>query len=274
MIVYKVNYFFTFQEITEEGSPTLSHHACVVVQHRYLVIIGGWDGKARVSDVHVFDTESRRWMHPQTSGFPTGAGLSSHTATLLDNGDILIIGREGSLRMQRRSGNAFLLTGDITSRHMKYTEHVIGVSSRSGHTVHVSHSTMYTIGGRSDQLIELHSGSKVTNICPTPLTKLVESVSKISPMKKPPGGRKHHISVAGKGCIFIHGGETFDGRSREPVSDIILMTLKPYVQYYKIEASPVGRAGHVCGVSHDKIIIHGGIGEKNVVTSDTFQLVV
>lgn len=42
-------------------------------------------------------------------------GLSSHTATLLANGDVLLIGREGSLRMQRRSGQAYLLRGDLKS---------------------------------------------------------------------------------------------------------------------------------------------------------------
>lgn len=72
---------------------------------------GGWNGKERSSDVHVYNCKDNIWFTCQTTGFPVGAGLSSHTANLLSNGEILIIGREGSLRMQRRSGNAFILSG-------------------------------------------------------------------------------------------------------------------------------------------------------------------
>lgn len=50
-------------------------------------------------------------MGVESHGFPMGAGLSSHTANLLSNSEILVVGREGSLRTQRRSGNAFILSG-------------------------------------------------------------------------------------------------------------------------------------------------------------------
>ena len=48
-------------------------------------------------------------------------GLSSHTANLLANGDILLVGREGSLRIQRKSGQVYQLIGDF-KRGMKVLE--------------------------------------------------------------------------------------------------------------------------------------------------------
>ena len=79
----------------------------------WLRVLGGWTGKERTSDVHLFDSITKKWIDVETSGFPVGAGLSSHTSSLLSNSEILVVGREGSLRMQRRSGNAFILSGQF-----------------------------------------------------------------------------------------------------------------------------------------------------------------
>lgn len=63
--------------------PALSHHAAVAVDDRYLLLVGGWTGHVRTSNVHLFDTLSGTWSHPADSGFPGGAGLSSHTVTAI-----------------------------------------------------------------------------------------------------------------------------------------------------------------------------------------------
>ena len=233
---------------------------------------GGWDGKRRTSDVYVFDTEEQMWSHPTTVGFPDGAGLSSHTATLGANKDILLIGREGSLRTQRRSGNAYILHGDM--KLMKYTSFPIGVDSRSGHTAHIIGNDLYVIGGRNDKLIERHSNFRNGDPVCTIMQQLVKyATENLKPMTKPPCGRKHHVGASGAGAVFIHGGETFDGRSREPVGEMFLMKVKPHMGWYKLGSSLVGRAGHSCSVSRDKIVIHGGIGGKTgTVYGDTYQL--
>ena len=238
-----------------------------------MLLIGGWNGKARASDVFAYDTTNNRWLHPATQGFPSGAGLSSHAVVLLNNGDILAIGREGGLRTQRRSGNAFLLQGIIQSG-FTYTSYAMGVSSRSGHTAHILGSNVVVYGGRDDKPLEIHGGYKSGSCSDCPFidklrAKYKES-SVLSAMSKPPCGRKHHIAVASGhqgGAMVIHGGETFDGRSREPVGEMYLLTFKPSMTWYKLGVTDFGRTGHVCGISGDSLIVHGGEGARGSVSS-------
>ena len=146
----------TWSEVHAADSPALSHHACVVVSNRYVVIIGGWTGHERTANVHIFDTVSSRWTLPRTDGFPTGAGLSSHAAALLTNGNILVLGREGSLRMQRKFGSVFLLRGSPSlggTGVFTYSEFPMTTASRSGHSVHMAGSTLVVVGGRDSQVI-------------------------------------------------------------------------------------------------------------------------
>ena len=63
--------------------PSLSHHAAVAVDNRYLMLVGGWTGHARTAEIHLFDTATASWSQAAVSGFPEGAGLSSHTVTPL-----------------------------------------------------------------------------------------------------------------------------------------------------------------------------------------------
>lgn len=262
-----------WQQIRVADTPSLSHHACVVLEDRYIMLIGGWDGHVRTSSVCAYDTQEKRWIFPKVSGFNTGAGLSSHSATLLSSGNILVVGREGSLRMQRRSGNAFLLRGSIQKGAFTYSEYPIGVSSRSGHSANIIGSSLFIIGGRADKLMEMHAGYKASVATPSSgfMSHLAMLSKKLSPMKKPPAGRKHHIAVSGGGAIFIHGGETFDGRQREPVGDMYLF-IKQSGQWFKLCTSSVGRAGHVCCCHGNKILIHGGEGGRSVIHSDTYEL--
>ena len=43
-------------------------------------------------------------------------------------------------------------------------------------------------------------------------------------MKAPPPRHRHVAIPIGNDAILIHGGETFDGRSKKPVADLILGT--------------------------------------------------
>ncbi|XP_013409471.2 kelch domain-containing protein 9 [Lingula anatina] len=275
--LYQFNFISsTWREILKEGSPFLSHHAAVLSENRYFVLIGGWTGKKRCADVHVFDTQEEKWMpQPTVTGFPEGAGLSSHTAVVLKDASILIIGREGSTRLQRKFGNAFLLTGSVHKGAFHYTEHTMGLASRSGHTCNILGSRLIIIGGRSDKLVDQHQGFREIPggpSAPSILSDLSVRSQKLQPMAKLPCGRKHHIAAGGHGCIFIHGGDTFDGKSREPVGEMFLVRLESHVEWFKLGVSSLGREGHVCCVDKDTIFIHGGSGARNIVYGDLHKL--
>ena len=262
----------SWKELSSPGSPSLSHHQAVALSDRYIILVGGWNGRARSSKIYAFDTEKQLWMEPTVSGFPEDGGLSSHTATALSSGEILILGREGSLRMQRRHGSGYILSGNVESAKFTYKEYTQETASRSGHTASIIGNTLYIVGGRDNNLIEMHSGFK-SPITPLPVTNSITSaVGKLNPVSKMPGGRKNHIAIESPGALLIHGGETFDGRSREPVGEMYIFSRKPTPTFYKVGVSEVKRAGHVCGVVGDKIILHGGFGGKNQVYGNTFYL--
>jgi hypothetical protein len=48
---------------------------------------------------------------------------------------------------------------------------------------------------------------------------------------------KNHVTISGQGSVLIHGGETFDGKSREPIGDIYIMTMKPSISFFKVGVS-------------------------------------
>ncbi|TPP60293.1 Kelch domain-containing protein 9 [Fasciola gigantica] len=167
----------TWTDLTTSDSPSLSQHACLSMEDRYLVFIGGWTGKTRIPGVHTYDTVSQKWLPPALNepllkGFPSGAGLSAHSATKmqphpagLGSFTSLIIGREGSLRTQRKAGNIYLLYGNVRGSgsddkkaHYTYCEanSQLATSSRSYHTSFAaSPNTLVTVGGRKDHVIEL-----------------------------------------------------------------------------------------------------------------------
>lgn len=107
----------SWMDITTPDSPALSYHRCVVMNNgQYIVTIGGWDGSKRKSDVYVFDLAKNVWHQAQTSGFPSDGGLNNHAVIQLRNNEtnVLVVGRDGSLRTQRRHGDAYCLRGDPT----------------------------------------------------------------------------------------------------------------------------------------------------------------
>jgi len=265
----------TWSEVHAEGSPTLSHHACVIVSGRYAVIIGGWTGHERTANVHIFDTTSSHWSSPRAMGFPTGAGLSSHAATVLANGNIMVVGREGSLRMQRRFGSVFLLRGDPAlgdSGVFSYSEFPMSTASRSGHSLHIAGSTLIVVGGRDDQIYETHAVEKGCDEpqCQTML-QLSRKIAKTA--SKPINGRKQHASAYSCGVVFVHGGWTFDGKSRDPVAQMYALLVKSN-RWVCLGESGVRRAGHVCCCDERRVLLHGGEGPRAGVHGTLHQLVI
>lgn len=263
-----------WNEVRVEGSPALSHHACVPMNDRYLVLIGGWDGQKRLSKVFVFDTLESVWKYPVDSGFAEGAGLSSHAVTLLENGDILVVGREGCLRTVEKHGNAYILKPDIEKLEFLYTKISDETVSRSGHTINTIDNFAYILGGREDDFIEFHNGFNSTEPVGKLNSKFISVLKDLNlkPLPRLPNGRKNHVAFRGNGCIIIHGGETFDGRTRTAVGEMFLMITKPVLTFYRIGNSPVARASHVCVNTGDRIIFHGGTAWKNVIYGDCYEL--
>ena len=264
-----------WEKVRTPGSPARSNHSAVVVDDRYMLLVGGWDGRRRVPDLNVYDVQEDLWFPVKHTGFPDGAGLSSHTANILANGDIIIVGREGSLRIQRRHGNAYILSGSVQKREFVYKEYSREVTSRSGHTADVINNCIYIIGGRSDKLLEKANGFKSgsSSSC-TILTDILDRIESScqGAMSKLPCGRKNHITVVNDRSILVHGGETFDGKSREPVGEMFLIALQSPTYFYKIDATRVGRAGHVSLVMNNKVLLHGGFSGRSCVHSDLCQL--
>lgn len=263
-----------WNEVRVDGSPALSHHACVSLADRYLVLVGGWDGQKRLSKVFIFDTVDEVWKYPIDTGFAEGAGLSSHAVTLLKTGDILVVGREGCLRTVEKHGNAYLLSPDMESLEFTYTKISEDTVSRSGHTVNAVDNFAYILGGRGDDFVEYHSGFGSVEPIGELNSKFISIFQEqnLKPLTRIPNGRKNHITFCGKGCVIIHGGETFDGRSKTAVGDMFLMITKPLLTFYKIGTSPVARASHVCVNTGDRVIIHGGVAWKNVIYGDCYEL--
>lgn len=264
-----------WSQIRVSGSPALSHHCAVAIDNRYMLLIGGWNGKQRTADVFAFDAEENRWMPITAVGFPEGGGLSSHTANLIGSNEILVIGREGSLLTQRRHGSAYLLTGSVLSGRLKYSEYSQSLSSRSGHTANFVGTKLYIIGGRSDHLLEVSAGYSPPPQCQCSVMKTISDAAKEGSLKslpKMPCGRKGHVTVPGPNTLLIYGGETFDGRSREPVGDMIVIHFNQGPQFYTLGVSRLGRAGHVCVATENAIIMHGGLSGRSEICGDAYKM--
>lgn len=112
----------TWIDITTDDSPILSYHRCVVMNNgQYIVTIGGWDGSKRKADVYIFDLANSTWHQTNASGFPSDGGLNNHAVIQMKSNptNILVIGRDGSLRIQRKHGDAYCLRGDPTKRSFR-----------------------------------------------------------------------------------------------------------------------------------------------------------
>lgn len=92
------------------------------------------------------------------------------------------------------------------------------------------------------------------------------------PMKKLPSTRKDHTSLpCGSDLVIVYGGETFDGKLREPSNEVFIVTLGPNEYWYNLGLIEFGRQGHSMVCLNDQLIVHGGLG-KNGVCGETFVI--
>ena len=269
----------SWHKIDVSGSPCLSHHASFTVTDRYLVTVGGWNGKARTSDIYVFDYLEKQWRRPHVKGFPEGGGLSSHAVLPLVGDCVLVVGREGGLRTQRKSGNAFLLKFNADLSNFVYSAVGLGTQSRSSHTISSVSGHVVIAGGRDHGLIEIHSSFKpkpVSLPCPHNLSPIIANIEKYSqPLTKEPLCMKNHVSFTANNYLFIHGGERFDGRSKDAVCDMFILRIDATKQLHWFQScfdAPIARDSHVVIQTPNDIYIHGGCGARGIVCSELFKL--
>ena len=90
----------------------------------------------------------------------------------------------------------------------------------------------------------------------------------------PMNGRKQHAATSGGGVVFIHGGWTFDGKTRDPVGRMYAMLVKSSSRWLWLGDSGVRRAGHVCCSDGTRVVLHGGEGAGGMIHGSLYQLVV
>lgn len=88
-----------WNEVRVLNSLVFSYYVCILLVKKYIVLIGGWNGKVRILFIVVFDIVKEEWIYLKVIGFFDDVGLSFYIVLLLSNGSIIVIGREGILRM-------------------------------------------------------------------------------------------------------------------------------------------------------------------------------
>lgn len=252
----------SFPKGTLCDAPSLSHHTATVVKDRYIITIGGWNGKKRVSDVHCFDTSNSTWRRINVSG-DVPVGLSSHTATLVSPKDILIVGREGGVRTQRRFSGAFNL--DVETG--RYTEAPFHTASRSGHTsnlIHVRTSKEFHLlifGGRKSGGYELLGGWTHKETQSQGMTTLeVKKLLSHCVACQEPDGRQHCQCIEiGNRYLMFYGGEKWSGVRENVTNEAYLLDTQNMIWYnIPVNENIPKLVGHTMCVVMDKVMVFGG----------------
>nr|CDS22170.1 kelch domain containing protein 9 [Echinococcus granulosus] len=229
-------------EITTADSPFLSQHQCI--PHRSsgcLCFVGGWTGKIRSAGVHIFDTDSGRWLppalhEPHLKGFPKGSGLSGHSlvpmATQGNQVAALVIGREGSLRTQRRHDRN--VSADLGSNQsFVYTEITSTTASRSYHTtIAFTEREVLTVGGRATGFVETATtpSEVVLDVNSGQCKAVAHLIERFTKTKSPPItetrlsqiGIRGHYAIAGGQGVLVGGGEGFNALRSDPEGEAFI----------------------------------------------------
>ncbi|XP_038656726.1 kelch domain-containing protein 9-like [Scyliorhinus canicula] len=205
------------------GGPSRSHHGAVTLHDRWLLLVGGWDGKRRVVEVHAFDLEAGGGWNELTPGHGSQppVGLSGHTCTKLSDREVVVVGREGGIHTQRRFASIFTLHVDIFAQRYWYKERESRTASRSGHSailtrVHGHATSRYELlvfGGRNSPEIEMVGIWTDRDVRPDPLhaPRLIEYLrslitsGNVSP--RSPGALRHHSMTLVGPFGVLYGGE-------------------------------------------------------------------
>ena len=257
-----------FKALAISEPPRLSHHTATVLSDRYILFIGGWTGQKRTSEAFYFDTCENTWFQYEISG-DVPVGLSSHTSTLVSEVDVIIVGREGGVRTQRRSGDAFYFNAETGV----FKEALVHVSSRSGHTANLVKSPLgksyrlFIQGGRKGSEYQMIGSWR-----PKPETSRGSGLrkDKISSLlngcvvSAEPKGRQHCTAVElSDSYLLFFGGETWTGVRNNTSNEMYILDcqkMKWYCQPSTVSGVPC-LTGHVMGILEDRVFVFGGLLE-------------
>ena len=219
--------------------PCLSHHCAINYKNEYIILIGGWNGKKRTSGVFVFEISSLTWYTMDLSG-EIPVGLSSHTVNFVSEDEVLIVGREGGIHTQRRSGDAFT----FNLRTGEYRQAAFGVDSRSGHA-----ACMVKYGTERGYKLFVYSGRKTgrqysvvgcwsnkhgpnniaSQVFVDGVIRLLQSPARVDT----PEGRQNCRAVCvNDRFVVIYGGQLWKARDYV-TSDVLVYDCK-YFNWYKV----------------------------------------
>ncbi|KAL5105830.1 hypothetical protein TcWFU_006149 [Taenia crassiceps] len=209
---YKIQVFpliGQWTELTSAESPFLSQHQCIPhYPSGCLCFVGGWTGKARSAGVHIFDANSGR--HSLVPMIARGNQVAA-----------LVLGREGSLRTQRRiSGfSNENESGDLGNGQLSfvYTEIASSTASRSYHTTTpiTAHEAL-VVGGRTRSFLEIFT-------TPNEVVLDVESASPpVAGTRLDKIGMRGHYAISGGQGVLIGGGEGFNALRRDPQGEAFI----------------------------------------------------
>ncbi|XP_073493704.1 kelch domain-containing protein 9 isoform X2 [Phyllobates terribilis] len=253
-----------------------SHHDAVVLNNRWLCVVGGWDGARRLSTICSYDTETREWASwaEEPSSNPP-AGLSSHTCTKVSDRELCVVGWEGGLRTQRRYASVYTLHLNASDKTYRYKEEESHTASRSGHSAILLQSgirygwSLFVFGGRESTAGDLvgrwEAGKIQENV--SPCSRLSEQLSKLvtsdKAKREAPKSLRHHSCSAIGPFIVVYGGETL-ARSRDAICNDLYVcdTRCNPMSWFRFPGSdPLQkRVGHRTSQLNGRLYLVGGFG--------------
>ena len=192
--------------------------------------------------------------------------LSGHSVTKINDKLVCIIGREGSVRIQRKWGQMYFLHINLQRFEYFYTEAPMMLESRSGHTAQLAPNlSMYVFGGRDSGTLQIY-GKPTPEICkrPEPLKDLKNDILEkyeAESVKTMIGLRYHAMVVIDSDCILIHGGRNFKAISGKDINATTFVCKKytkseSWFQFKSPSTHP--RFAHTLVVHDGQISIFGG----------------
>lgn len=247
-------------------APSLSHHSANVINNRFILVVGGWNGHKRTADVYCFDTAELVWRCIPVSG-DVPVGLSSHTSVLVSRTEILIIGREGGVRTQRRFSGAFKLNFETG----KYVEAPFHAASRSGHTANFinirgsKETCLFIFGGRKTGGYEVISSlKKIDSHNGTYSNEKIANLLGHCCVCEEPSGRQHsQVLELNSRYLLFYGGETWSGVRNNVTNETFILDTNR-MTWYRISVSEQTPrlVGHQACILGEQIFVFGGMLEN------------
>uniref|UniRef100_UPI00398E949F kelch domain-containing protein 9-like isoform X2 n=1 Tax=Pristiophorus japonicus TaxID=55135 RepID=UPI00398E949F len=259
------------------GGPPRSHHGTVTLRDRWLLSVGGWDGKRRVSSVHAFDmAPGGSWAElEQEDRSQTPVGLSGHTCTKLSDQEVRVVGREGGVRTQRRFASVYTLHIDASAQRYWYRECESHTASRSGHSATLIRTygqsladyKFLVFGGRNSPDTEVAGiwREEDVKVDPFHAPRLIESLnslitSRLASPRNPRALRYHSMTLVGPFAV-LYGGECFN-KARDTACNRLYLPCPPGGIWYHLPNSDaeMKRFGHKVVVVGERLCLIGGRG--------------